>query len=123
MRRCVFAATVCTFAVIAAVAAQQPTDRQTFRSSREILTIEVAVRGADGALLTDLKPSDFTVRIDGQPRNVVGAELFGSRQGSAEVPVDAAAPRPAAVTSNIDRAQGRIVVFAVDLMSIKNGAE
>ena len=123
MRRCVFAATVCTFAVIAAVAAQQPTVRQTFRSSREILTIEVAVRGADGTLLTDLKPSDFTVKIDGHPRSVVGAELFDSRQSSPEVAVDAAAPRPAAVTRNTDRPQGRIVVFAVDLMSIRGGGE
>lgn len=118
MRRCVFAATVCASAVVAA-AAQQPTDRQTFRSGRDVLTIEVAVRSDDGKPLTDLQPSDFMVRVDGQARSVVGAQLFAGRRASSNVAV----PGLSAVTRNTDEMPGRIVVIAVDRMSIRSGGE
>jgi hypothetical protein len=41
----------------------------TFRSGRDILTIDAAVRDKDGRPVTDLQPSDFVVTIDGQPRH------------------------------------------------------
>jgi VWFA-related protein len=104
-----------------AAAAQQPAERQTFRSGREILTIEVAVRSGDGTPLTDLKSSDFAVRLDGQPRSVVGSELFASRQGAPGSA--AAAPAVAGVTRNTETSPGRVVVFAVDRMSIHSGGE
>jgi hypothetical protein len=43
MRHSLFAAAACVTAA-AALAAQQPTDRQTFRRGREILTIDASVR-------------------------------------------------------------------------------
>ena len=49
----------------------------TFRSGRDILTIDAAVRDKDGRPVTDLQPSDFVVTIDGQPRRVLAAALFG----------------------------------------------
>ena len=44
-------------------AAQQP-PAETFRSGREVLTIDTSVRDASGRPLTDLQPADFTVRIE-----------------------------------------------------------
>ena len=123
MRRCVFAAAIiCLFAfggAAASLTAQQTPDRQTFRSGRDVLTIEVAVRSADGKPLTDLLASEFSVRVDGQLRSVVGAQLFGSQQGSAAPP----AATVSAATRNTDRVPGRVVVIAVDRMSIRGGGE
>lgn len=98
MRPSLFAAAVSVLAS-AVLATGQSSDRQTFRSGREILTIEASVRGADGMPLTDLRPSDFTVRVDGQPRAVLAARRFGAdtaaRLDSNPIGSDAsAAPSP-----------------------------
>jgi hypothetical protein len=50
----------------------------TFRSGLEILTVEASVRDAAGRPITDLQPSDFVVSIDGQPRRVLNARMFGT---------------------------------------------
>jgi VWFA-related protein len=99
------------------VAQQRPID--TFRSGREVLTIDTSVRDASGRPLTDLQPADFTVRIDGQPRHVLTARLFGKDSGRA---ASSAAPI-ARFTTNVDTPPGRVVVFAVDRDSIRPGGE
>ena len=53
----------------------------TFRSGLEILTVEASVRDAAGRPLTDLEASDFVVSIDGQPRRVLTARMFGTDDG------------------------------------------
>ena len=97
----------------------QQTTVPTFRSGRDILTLEASVRDATGRAVTDLEPSDFMVTIDGQPRRVVNARMFGSeadRVAKAGTPV----PRFAKVT---DSPAGRVVLFAVDRDSIRSGSE
>ena len=101
-----------------AVLPQQPADRQTFRSGREVLTVEAAVRDRAGTPLTGLQPSDFTVLVDGQPRAVLTAHLFGD--GVAE----RAEPNPIGrFLRATDAAQGFVAVVVVDRESIKAGDE
>lgn len=114
-------------AVSAAVAAQQGTV-PTFRSGRELLTITAAVRDAAGRPLTDLTPQEFTVRIDGTTRPVVSAQVFGSAEAVSVAPrgtSTANAPAVAAphFASNVASAPGRIVIVALDRLSIRGGGE
>lgn len=98
---------------------------ETFRSGREVLTIDTSVRDADGRPLTDLKPADFVVRIDGQSRAVLTARMFGTDAGrvtnDGRVMTDVA-PIPR-FTSTAEASPGRIVVFAIDRTSIRPGGE
>lgn len=96
---------------------QQPV--QTFRSGRELLTIETSVRDADGKPLTDLQPSDFSVRIDGQPRQVLTVQLFGGRETAV---TNQREPIPR-FTRAAERQPGRAVVFAIDRDSMRPGSE
>jgi VWFA-related protein len=112
--------------VVAAVLAGTPSHAlsqqapvPTFKSGLEILTIATSVRDAAGRPITDLQPSDFVVSIDGQPRRVLNARLFGletDRVATAGTPV----PRFARAT---DAAPGRVIMFAVDRDSIRSGSE
>ena len=77
------------------------------------------VRDASGRPVTDLQPSDFTVTVDGQPRRVLNARLYGS--GAEEV-IRAGTPVPRFAKST-DAVPGRAVVFAVDRDSIRSGTE
>ena len=65
------------------------------------------------------KPSDFVVSIDGQPRRVLTARMFGTDEvqvAKAGTPV----PRFARAS---DATAGRVIMFAVDRDSIRSGSE
>jgi VWFA-related protein len=102
--------------------AQPPAPHQpvvdTFRSGLAVLTLEASVRDADGRPVLDLQPSEFTVRIDGQPRPVVAARLFG--RDTAPAANASTTPR---FTRVVDAPPGRLLVFAVDRESMRSGSE
>lgn len=101
----------------------QPQPVQTFRSGRELLTIEASVHGKDGSPVTDLQPSDFTVRIDGVPRDVLTSRLFSApTTGNTTGAADLALPS-SRFASVVDLPPGRVVVIAVDRTSIRAGGE
>src|SRR3954470_6748953 len=109
---------VCAAAAPLLIARQQQ-PAETFRSGREILTINASVRDASGRPLSDLQPSEFSVRIDGEPRRVLTARVFGTQTGTSAV----AASPTAHFLRNTDVTPGRVVVFAVDRESIRAGSE
>jgi VWFA-related protein len=96
----------------------QQTPTSTFRSGRDILTIDAAVCDKDGRPVTDLQPSDFVVTIDGQPRRVLAAALFGP-----DVTRDAGGTSLPGFARASDTSPGRVVIFAVDRDSIRAGSE
>jgi VWFA-related protein len=97
---------------------QQPS-APTFKSGLEILTVEASVRDGTGRPVTDLQASDFAVSIDGRPRRVLNARLYGVE---AERIATAGTPMPR-FTRSTDAEPGRLVMFAVDRDSIRSGSE
>src|SRR5687768_6333293 len=95
---------------------QQPT----FRTGVDLVTVDVAVVNSRGNPVEDLRAPDFEVKIDGQVRRVVSAELI-------KVDVEAARRQTADktetyYTSNLTPDQGRHIVIAVDQINISHGA-
>jgi VWFA-related protein len=97
-----------------------PPGQPTFRTGVELVTVDVAVVDSRGNPIEDLRAPDFGVKIDGEVRRVVSAEL---------VKADVAAARKAAddrsetfYTSNLTPDDGRHIVIAVDQINISHGA-
>lgn len=99
-----------------------------FRTGVELLTVDATVVDREGRQVTDLKPTDFTVEVDGDARPVVSAEyvkLVDDR------PVIVGAPRPAPPKPSPDEAffstntrtltPGRLILLLVDQGNIRVG--
>src|SRR5262249_55414311 len=110
------ALTLVALAAVQAAAQQRPVE--TFRSGREVLLVDASVHDANGRPLTDLGPSDFSVRIAGETRRVLTAHLYASDAGRLLSGVPA--PR---FTRTVDAPLGRVVLFAIDRDSIRVGTE
>ena len=100
----------------AAAATQGPT----FRSGVDLITIDVGVVDGRGIPVDDLGAAEFSVKIDGEVRRVVSAELV-------KVDVEAAKKQVADksetfYTSNLTPPNGRQIVIAVDQMHIRPGS-
>jgi VWFA-related protein len=113
-----------TVALCASVAAQQgpvATDRQqvegpTFRTGVDLIAVDVAVVDGRGWPVEDLRAPDFAVKIDGETRRVVSAELV-------KVDVEAAKKQvqdrsETFYTSNLTPPNARLIVIAVDQSNI-----
>lgn len=97
-----------------------------FKSTVEVIPVDVTVVDAKGAPVSDLTADDFTVRIDGKPRKVLSARFHGtSEQATPAVTVAPGSPPPPAPSfvDNTRSPAGRAVVFVVDLESIQPGQE
>ena len=111
--------------VVAAGTAGAAQEQPPFRSGVDVAEIDVSVVDAGGRPVTDLDPSEFTVRIDGRPRRVVEARLLSPGPVARGV----AGSRPAALdvlyTSNASggggAGRGRRVVIVVDRESLTFG--
>lgn len=93
-----------------------------FRGGVEVVEIDVNVVDGRDQPLSDLGMAEFTVKVDGRPRRLVGAEYISVRPPSA-------APTPArpddapetSFSANTSRSRGRLIVLAVDRESIAFG--
>lgn len=114
----VLSASIPAFAQVPAQAQDTP-QGPTFRSGIDLTTVDVAVVDNRGLPVEDLRAPEFEVKIDGEVRRVVSAEL---------VKVDVAAARKAVAdktetfyTSNLTPALGRQIVIAVDQLNVRPG--
>jgi VWFA-related protein len=98
-------------------AAQTATPPQ-FKSGVSILRLDASVVDDGGRAIGDLKPEDFQVTIDGQPRKVLFAHFTGSASAPDQAP-------PAGVGTHAVKvaAEGRAIALVVDLGSIRLGNE
>jgi VWFA-related protein len=89
---------------------QQPV----FRSSVNLVTVDVTVLGRDGRLLETLTREQFEITVDGRPRAVVSAEFVVFRN----TPL-ATATAADHFSTNEDTQAGRLVLVAVDQTHIR----
>jgi VWFA-related protein len=120
--RSVVAAVFCVVCFRANEIAQTPqAPPPAFRSTVDLLTIDTAVRGKSGQVVADLRPSDFTVTVDGKPRKVVSAVFFQLPPADA-ARLNVSEPPPQYV-SNDEVTPGRVVILAVDSRTVRPGQE
>ncbi|MBI3399983.1 MAG: VWA domain-containing protein [Acidobacteria bacterium] len=100
------------------VLAQAPQQPPRFTSSVEVTSLDVAVVDDRGKPVADLKPADFNVRIDGNPRKVVSAEWISLVTPESASP---ATPPPDGFSSNASSTGGRLIVLAIDQPNIRFG--
>jgi VWFA-related protein len=107
------------------VIAQDPatppaTQGPTFRSGVDLITVDVGVVDGRGNPVDDLGAAEFTVKIDGEVRRVVSAELVKVDLAAAKKQV--ADKSETFYTSNLTPPNGRQIVIAVDQMHIRPGS-
>jgi VWFA-related protein len=98
----------------------EPIQGPTFRTGIDLVAVDVAVVDRRGRPIEDLHAAEFSVKIDGEVRRVVSAELV-------KVDVEAAKKQVADksesfYTSNLTPPQGRQIVIAVDQVNIRPGS-
>ena len=99
---------------------EEPIQGPTFRTGVDLVAIDVAVVDRRGRPVEDLRAPEFAVKIDGEVRRVVSAELV-------KVDVEAAKKQVADktesfYTSNLTPPNGRQIVIAVDQINIRPGS-
>jgi VWFA-related protein len=105
----------------ALVAAQQ---RPTFRSNVNMLAVDVMVVDKTGEPILGLKPGDFEVEINFQPRKVVSADLVQHSSEDRRVPGPKGVPAPPTAflrTPGLVQNDTRVFVIAVDDASFLTG--
>ena len=105
-----------------------PPQRPTFRAGVDILTVDATVVDREGKQITDLRPEEFVVEVDGDPRPVVTAEYVKLTD---DTPVPIGAPKPGPPKPSPDEAffstnaravsAGRLIVLIVDQGNIRVG--
>src|SRR5262245_60155118 len=98
---------------------QTPGQGPTFRTGIDVVTVDVAVVDRNGHPVEDLGAAEFSVKIDGEARRVVSAELVKVDVQAAKKQVDDKSET--FYTSNMTPPNGRSVIIAVDQINIRPG--
>ncbi len=102
----------------APVLAQTAADPPRFRSSVDVTSVDVTVVDDRGRPILDLKPEEFTIRIDNAPRRILTAEWTPLVTLTGPPPP----PPPAGYSSNESVSGGRLMLFVIDQPNIRFGA-
>jgi len=117
-------AVMCVCGATAALAqtqtpASEPVQGLTFRTGVDLIAVDVAVVDNRGRPIDDLHAADFTVKVDGEARRVVSAELVKFEADTTKKPVDD--KTETFFTSNLTAPAGRQIVLAIDQINIRPG--
>jgi len=117
LRAAVLALALLSLTIVATATAQEPQAAQpTFRSTVDLVPVDVNVIDKDGRPVSDLAAGDFTLSVDGKPRRIASAQ-FISVTRSLETPP----PQPREYDSNSGAAGGRLVMLVIDSGNIAAG--
>jgi VWFA-related protein len=97
--------------------------QQVFPARVELVAVDVTVVDREGRPVADLRTEDFDVKVGGQPRKVVAAQLVRQAAPAAEAAPaapTAAAPEPA-YSSNQETPPGRLIVLVPDVGWMSTG--
>jgi VWFA-related protein len=97
-------------------AVQQPPPRPTFKSTVDLVPVDVSVVDRDGRPVPDLQAQDFTLSVDGKPRRIASAEFIAIADT-----VETPAARTVEYSSNAGAAGGRLIMLVVDAENIGIG--
>jgi len=90
-------------------AQEQPPPKATFKSSVDLVPVDVNVVDRTGRPVADLTSADFSLAVDGKPRKIASAEFISVSRTSDRV--DQAATNE---TSNTGASGGRMIMIVVD---------
>lgn len=97
-------------------AQEPPPPRTTFRSTVDLVPVDVNVVDKKGRPVTDLTAADFTLAVDGQPRRIASAQFISVDRAAESDP-----PKPREYASNAGAQTGRLVMIAIDSGNIASG--
>ena len=81
------------------------------------MAVDVGVVDRNGRPVDNLKPSEFTLRVDGRPREIVSAEFVSFRY-----PDDGPATDARPFSTNLGRRPGRLIMIVIDEGNIRRGS-
>src|SRR3954447_10505229 len=112
-------AAVLLLAVGASAQEQQPPQqppRTTFKSTVDLVPVDVNVLDKSGRPVSDLTSTDFSLTVDGQPRRIASTQFI-----SVERAVESAPPKNYEYTSNGGSSAARLVMIVIDADNIGAG--
>ena len=102
---------------IALAASQDPqAPRTTFKSTVDLVPVDVNVVDKTGRPVSDLAADDFTLTVDGKPRRIASAQFISVQRA-----IETAPPKPMEYTSNSGAIGGRLVMLVIDAGNIGAG--
>ena len=119
-----FAATLALAAaavgLAAAQAPQQPPDAQqpksTFKSTVDLVPVDVNVLDRAGVPIANLTADDFTLKVDGKPRRIASAQFITASRTVEQ------APQPRDFSANPPSAGGRLIMLVIRATSASRTA-
>ncbi len=107
-------------AALTVASAQDPQQPQqpasTFRSSVDLVPVDINIIDRGGNPVKGLQSGDFSLTIDGKPRRIASAQFVSTIAGLQPVP-DA----PSHYTSNLSANSGRLIMLVIDQANIGAG--
>src|SRR3954467_7846256 len=95
------------------LAAQDPSQpaqpAQTFKSSVDLVPVDVNVIDGSGRPIADLTAQDFSLKVDGKPRRIATAQFIAVTRGGERAPVE-----PSDYSSNPASAGARLIMLVID---------
>ena len=101
----IVATTVAVWAQDPSASSQQPPP-QTFRSSVDLVPVDVNVIDRSGRPIADLGAQDFSLKVDGKARRIASAQFIGVTRG-----VERPAKEPENFSSNPPSTGARLIMF------------
>ena len=87
---------------------QEGQPRSTFKSSVDLVPVDVNVLDKTGRPIPDLTADDFSLKVDGKPRRIVSAQFITATRNVEQ------APPPADYSANPPSEGGRLIMLVVD---------
>ena len=88
----------------------------TFRTGVDLVAVDVSVVDRLSRPVDNLRPVDFTLKVDGQQRPIVSAEFVSFRHG------DEAPPADQPFSTSLGRRAGRLIMIVIDEANIRRGS-
>lgn len=102
--------------LVPVVLAAAPPQQTTFRSSVDLVAVDVSIVDKDGRPVDDLKLDEFTLKVDGKPRKLSTAEFINLRRAD-----DSLDSERAKYSTNQGARPGRLILLVIDEGNIHKG--